>query len=66
MSRWNTAKNAPSFSTPRAVVTDAQLNVFHHTVEQTFAHMNSDTPDPTPHLWGTKKNAPGVFIATTG
>lgn len=44
------AKKAPSFSTPLAVVTEAQLNVFHHTVEQMLVHMNSDTPDPIPHL----------------
>lgn len=58
--RWNIAKNAPSISGPLAVVTDAQLNVFHHTVEQTLVHMNSDTPDPIPHLSGfaakSKKN----------
>lgn len=44
------AKKAPSFSTPLAVVTDTQLNVFHQTVEQILAHMKSDTPEPIPHL----------------
>lgn len=46
------AKKAPSFSTPLAVVTDTQLNVFHQMVEQMLAHMKSDTPEPIPHLQG--------------
>lgn len=50
MSRWKIAMRAPSFSTPLRVVTDVQLNVFHRTVEQMFAHMKRDMPDPIPHL----------------
>lgn len=48
--RWNIDKKAPSISEPLDVVTDAQLKVFHHTVEQTLVHMKSDMPDPIPHL----------------
>lgn len=50
MSRWKIAMTAPSFSTPLAVVTEAQLKVFTRTVVQTFVHMKSDTPDPNPCL----------------
>lgn len=49
--RWKIARKAPSISGPLAVVTEDQLKVFHHTVEQTLVHMKSDMPDPIPHLY---------------